>query len=259
MLQVLFSSPKVIMILMIMCRKFKQLSDSQTRDGEILTKTRTRTRCLTPPPTRSFIGQGQSKEWISPRQSKSTGKLLENQNYQFIKSVEAFHNNNNRTRTDRDLARLPTKSSNSSKDVKNSSCRVNTFKHVVQGSSCINPNMNDLRCKVPVTFKYLKPPNKSPTGNFKHELDTGTRNQNCVTTPDQEPRRSLRKAFNIARTPAATSGIGGRNNNHTTNKSKAGALNPESLLPSKSYSPVVNINTSLNLCRKCQKQVKAIL
>ena len=206
---------------------------------------------------RSFNGQGQSKEWISPRQSKSTGKLLENQNYQFIKSVEAFHNNNNRTGTDRDLARLPTKSSNSSKDVKNSSCRVNTFKHVVQGSSWINHNMNDLRCKVPVTFKYLKPPNRSPTGNFQHELDTRTRNQNCVTTPDQEPRRALRKAFNILRTPAATSGIGGRNNNHTTNKSKAGALNPESLLLSKSNSPVVNINTSLNLCRKCNKQVKA--
>ena len=212
---------------------------------------------------RSFNGQGQSKEWISPRQSKSTGKLLDNQNYQYIKSVEAFHNNNNRirTRTDRDLARQPTKSSNSSKDVKNSPCRVNTFKHVVQGSSWINHNMNELRCKVPVTFKYLKPPNKSPTGTHGcgYEIDTGTRNQNCVTTPDQEPRRALRKAFNIIRTPAATSAIGGRNNNQTTNKSKAGALNPESLLLSKSNSPVVNINTSLNLCRKCHKQVKVLL
>ena len=210
---------------------------------------------------RSFNGQGQSKEWISPRQSKSTGKLLDNQNYQYIKSVEAFHNNNNRSRTrmDRDLARQPTKSSNSSKDVKNSSCRVNTFKHVVQGSSCINHNINDLRCKVPVTFKYLKPPNKSPTVTQEHEIDTGTRNQNCVSTPDQEPRRALRKAFNVIRTPVASSAIGGRNNNQTTNKSKAGALNPESLLLSKSSSPVVNINTSLNLCRKCHKQVKVLL
>merc|ERR1712025_1156776 len=83
-------------------RKFKQLSGSQTRDGELST----RTRFSTPPPAPDRRFNGQPKEWISPRQSKSTGKLLDNQNYLYIKSKEKFHNNNNRA--DKDFKRTPT-------------------------------------------------------------------------------------------------------------------------------------------------------
>jgi len=232
-------------------RKFQQLSGSQTRDVEKLS----RTGFLTPPPARSF--NGQPKVWISPRQSKSTGKLLDNQNYQYIKSKETFHNNNNRK--DKDFKRLPTASSSSSKDVKNISCRVNTFKHVVHGSSIINYNMDDLRWKVPVSFKFLKPPNKSPTGSYKpqHPSEISTRTQNCLTTPDPEPRRALRKAFHTIRSSAVTPATGGRNNNHINNRFKAESVNPKSLLQPKSNSnrPVVKVNTSLNCCQKCNKQV----
>lgn len=165
---------------------------------------------------------------------------------------------------DKGFKRLPTETSNSFKDVKNISGRVNTFKHVVHGSSIVNHNMDDLRCKVPVSFKFLKPPNKSPTGSFKpqHQSETSTGTQYCLTSPDQEPRKALRKAFNTIRSSAITSATGGRNNNHISNRFKAYAGNPRSLqLQSKSNSnsPVVNINTSLNCCQKCNKQVKDIV
>ena len=77
---------------------------------------------------------------------------------------------------DKDFKILPTATTNSVKDVKTNSCRVNTFKHVVHGRSIINHNRDDLRCKVPVSFKFLKPPNKSPnrklqTSKFKWSVD----------------------------------------------------------------------------------------
>jgi len=231
-------------------RKFQQFSGSQTRNGEILSRSGSRTEFLTPP-ARSF--NGQPKEWISPRQSKSTGKLLDNQNYQYIKSRETSHNNNNRM--DKDFKILPTATTNSSNDVK--TCRVNTFKHVVHGRSIINHNRDDLRCKVPVSFKFLKPPNKSPTGSFKPQNSSGvsTKQNYCLTSSDQEqePRRALRKAFNTTRNPTITSASGGRNNNHINSRFKADAANPDSPLLSKSNSRVVN--TPLNCCQKCNKQV----
>ena len=158
---------------------------------------------------------------------------------------------------DIDFKILPTAITNSSKDVKTNSCRVNTFKHVVHGRSIINHNRDDLRCKVPVSFKFLKPPNKSPTGSFKPQNSSGvsTKKNYCLTTPDQEeePRRALRKAFNTIRNPNNTSASGGRNNNHINNRFKADAENTDSPLLSKSNSPAVN--TSLNCCQKCNKQV----
>lgn len=195
----------------------------------------------------------QPKEWISPRQSKSTGKLLNNQNYQYIKSKETFHNNNNRS--DKELKRTPTKYANSAKDVKNSPRRINTFKHVVQGSSSINHNLDDLRCKVPVSFKLLTHPNKSPTGSFQpqHPSEMSTKKPYWVSSPNQEPQRALRKAFNFSKSSAISRADKGRNNNIIhSNKFKASAQIP---LLSKSNNPAANINTSLDLCQKCNKQV----
>jgi len=231
-------------------RKFKQFSGSQTREGE-LSNTTTRTRFSTPPPARGL--NDQSKEWISPRQSKSTGKLLNNQNFQYIKSKETFHNNNNRS--DKDLKRTPTKYANSAKDVKNSPRRINTFKHVVQGSSSINHNLDDLRCKVPVSFKLLTHPNKSPTtGSFKpqHPSEMSTKKPYCVTSPNQEPQRALRKAFNFSKYLSTPADRGRKDNLIHSNKFKASA---QIALLSKSNNPVVNINTSLDFCQKCNKQV----
>ena len=177
-------------------------------------------------------------------------------------SKETFHTNNKRT--GREVSRWPT-NSNPLKEFKSTLFRTNNFKHVVQGSSLINHDTDDLRCKVPVSFKYLTPPTKSPTETVKSSKPSGKASStpSCDTPTNQEPRRVLRKAFNTPSTfhssslktgstaPVQSSLI---NNNHIS-KFKSGASDLQSPISFRSSSPVLNINKSFELCQKCHKQV----
>ena len=144
--------------------------------------------------------------------------------------------------------------------------RTNNFKHVVQGNSLINHDTDDLRCKVPVSFKYLTPPTKSPTETSKSsnpQSEKTSSTPSCDTPTNQEPRRVLRKAFNTPSAFQSSSSKTGSmtpvqsiliNNNHVT-KIKSGASDLQSPILTRSSSPVLNFNKSFDLCHKCHKQV----